>query len=116
MLRRKEFLFSDIVHLHLIHNTDFDIKMLPIMTRLKPIVITLHDPFFLGGHCIYHFDCEKWKTQCRMCPYPDAAFPLDEDDCAMQFVLKEHAFQDADISVIVASDWMRQKGGTVSCI
>lgn len=109
ILRKPEFLFSDIVHLHLIHNTDFDLNMLPFMTRLKPTVITLHDPFFFSGHCVYHFDCGKWQTHCGDCPYPDIHFPLSEDDSAVRFAIKERAFQDADISVIVASDWMKEK-------
>jgi hypothetical protein len=29
LLNSKQFAFSDIVHLHLIHNTDFDIQLLP---------------------------------------------------------------------------------------
>lgn len=109
ILRRKEFLLSDIVHLHLIHNSDFDIKMLPLLTRMKPTIITLHDPFFLGGHCIYHFNCEKWKIQCSACSFLNAPFSLAEDDSALRFAMKERYFQDSEISVIVASDWMKKK-------
>ncbi len=45
ILHSKEYIYSDIVHLHLIHNTDFDLCRLPLFTSLKPTVITLHDPF-----------------------------------------------------------------------
>ncbi len=109
ILHSRMFHLSDIVHLHHIHNTDFDLQYLPALTRLKPTVITLHECFFLGGHCVHHFDCERWKTQCFDCPYPDVVFPMTRDDSALQFAMKRQAVQNSDISVIVATKWMEEK-------
>jgi glycosyltransferase involved in cell wall biosynthesis len=109
LLRSELFSYSDIIHLHLIHNTDFDINLLPIMTQLKPMVITLHDPFFLGGHCIHHHDCEKWKDQCFNCQYLDTLFAVKDDISAIQHFEKKTAFQNSNISIIVASKWMERK-------
>ncbi|MDR1236516.1 MAG: hypothetical protein LBJ96_05950, partial [Holosporaceae bacterium] len=88
ILRNRSFLKSDILHLHLIHNNVIDISLLPIITKLKPTVWTVHDPWALSGHCIHHFDCEKWKTGCGDCPYPDKPFAINFDDTALQFELK----------------------------
>ena len=52
IIKDRLFLEADIVHLHLIHCTEFNINYLPILTRLKPTVITLHEPFFTTGHCL----------------------------------------------------------------
>lgn len=103
------FLDADIIHLHLIHNTLFDLNYLPIITAMKPTVITLHDPYFLGGHCIYHFDCEKWKTFCKDCPNLDSPFPLKRDSSAFEFSMKKHIIQNSNITAIVASKWMENK-------
>jgi glycosyltransferase involved in cell wall biosynthesis len=86
-----------------------NIEMLPIISRLKPTVWTLHDPWALGGHCIHHFDCKKWKTHCGDCPYLDRPFVIDHDDTALKFEIKKQAIQNSDISAIVASQWMEDK-------
>lgn len=109
ILYSKYFAEADIIHLHLIHNTDFNLNYLPIMTKLKPTVITLHEPYFLGGHCTYHLDCEKWKTHCFDCPNLNIPFPLTFDKTALDFEQKKLAIQNSDISAIVASKWMEDK-------
>jgi glycosyltransferase involved in cell wall biosynthesis len=108
LLRTKYFLESDIIHLHIVHNI-IDLNYLPIMSRLKPTLITLHDPFFLGGHCVHHFDCEKWKNHCEDCPYLKEPFPLESDYSALNFELKKQAIQNSKITAIVASKWMENK-------
>ncbi|HRZ19105.1 MAG TPA: glycosyltransferase [Methanofastidiosum sp.] len=108
LIMQKEFFNTDIVHLHLVHNI-LDFNYLPMMTRLKPTVITLHDPFFLSGHCVHHFDCEKWQTHCQDCPYLDSLFPLEKDFTALNFELRRKAVSESNISVIVASKWMEEK-------
>lgn len=108
LLRKDFFLNTDIVHLHLVHNI-FDLNYLPMMSRLKATVITLHDPFFLAGHCVHHFDCTKWKTHCSDCPYLNELYPLPNDFSALNFELKKQAVQNSDITAIVASKWLENK-------
>jgi len=106
IIKDKLFIDSDIVHLHLIHNTNFDINYLPVLTKLKPAVITLHDPFFFGGHCIYPINCDKWKTGCCDCPEKDSRFEINWDYSSYNFLNKKLAIQNSNISAIVASDYM----------
>ena len=108
LLMEKDYFTTDIVHLHLIHNI-LDLNYLPLMTRLKPTIITLHDPFFLSGHCIHHFDCKKWQTHCQDCPFLDAPFAIPADYTSLNFELKKQAIQNSQISAIVASKWMEDK-------
>jgi glycosyltransferase involved in cell wall biosynthesis len=109
IIENKLFIESDIIHLHLVHNTPFDINYLPLITRLKPTVITVHDCFFLGGHCIYHLNCEKWKTHCADCEYLNISFKIEYDDTALKYLLLKTAISNSFISAIVASEWMYNK-------
>ena len=109
LLKSKLFLEADIVHIHLIHNTTFDINYLPLLASLKPVVITLHDPFFLGGHCIHHFDCNKWQSQCFDCEYLEVPFCIKQDDTALSFLQKKLAIGNSNICAIVASHWMYER-------
>ncbi len=109
LLFNEKFLDSDIIHYHLIHNHFFSLAHLPILTKLKPTVWTLHDPWALAGHCIHPFDCEKWKTGCGNCPDLLSDFPLRKDTTALNWKLKEVYFAKSDFDVIVASQWMYQR-------
>lgn len=109
IMENKLFSNADLLHLHLIHNTDFDINLLPLITKLKPVVITLHDPYFLGGHCIYHFNCDKWKKHCLDCTRLNSHFAIEYDNTAISFAEKKFAIQNSNISAIVASKWMEDK-------
>ena len=108
LLQQKIFIDSDIIHLHLVHNI-LDISYLPLITKLRPTVITLHDPFYLGGHCIHSFNCNKWQSHCADCPYLDKDFRLFNDISAYNFSLKKTAIQNSQITGIVASKWMKNK-------
>lgn len=100
---------SEIVHLHLIHNTAFDILHLPFLSTIKPLVITLHDPWTLGGHCIHHDWCDKWKWHCSDCRRLEEPFRMDKDSSSIDFAKKLYAIQASNISAIVASSWMLDK-------
>jgi len=109
IMYNKLFLGTDIVHYHLIHNYFFNMNLFPIMTRLKPSVWTIHDPWALSGHCIHHFDCDRWQKACGDCPALDIPFPMPKDNTALNFELKRQALQNSKLSLIVASNWMKEK-------
>jgi glycosyltransferase involved in cell wall biosynthesis len=109
IIENKYFFEADIVHLHLIHNMPFDINYLPLITRLKPTLITLHDCFFLGGHCVHHYACEKWKTFCMDCEFLNITFKIENDDTAIKYLLLKTVVSNSFISAIVASEWMYNK-------
>lgn len=109
ILYSKLFLESDIIHFHLIHNNILDILLLPIMSKLKPTVWSLHDPWALNGHCIYSFDCMKWESGCGDCPYLDTPFPMIKDNTRLNYLLKKQAILNSQLNIIVASKWMLNK-------
>uniref|UniRef100_UPI003F4C208B glycosyltransferase n=1 Tax=Brachyspira catarrhinii TaxID=2528966 RepID=UPI003F4C208B len=109
ILYSKFFIYSDIVHLQLISERMFNLNILPLMSKLKPIVWTLHDPWLLGGHCTYPIECDKWKKQCGDCPHLDTIFDLDKDTTALNFEMKREIIERSNISFIVASKWMEKQ-------
>lgn len=106
LLSNQDFLEADIVHLHLIHNYFFNITHLPILSRLKPIVWTLHDPWALAGHCIHSFDCERWIEGCGLCPNLKTHFSIQQDTSALNWEMKKIYYQASILHIIVASQWM----------
>jgi len=102
------FLDSDIVHYHLIHNHFFNIKDMPILSKVKPTVWTLHDPWAVTGHCIHFFECERWKQGCGDCPNLNEIFKINNDTTALNWEIKRLYFSASQFDIIVASEWMKE--------
>jgi len=99
---------ADVIHYHIIHNQFFSYLALPWLTRKKPSVWSLHDPWALTGHCIHPLDCEGWKSGCNPCPHLDYPFPLRRDTAALNFKLKSFSYRNSKMHLVVASRWMQR--------
>lgn len=102
---------SDVVHLHLIHNNaNFSLLSLPRLSRLKPVVWTLHDPWALTGGCAHSFECERWVNGCApRCPHPRRRSLLRRHWPWLQWRIKRSVYGRADVTLIVASEWMKAR-------
>lgn len=103
---RKEFQSADVVHYHLIHTGYFSLGALPLLTRLKPSVWTLHDPWAMTGHCVHPFGCERWKIGCGECPDLNIMFPLKRDNTAFLWKNKNFLYHASKMDIVLASNWM----------
>ncbi len=71
LVRQLKKISPDVVHLHNIHGSYLNYKVLfdYLAEANIPVIWTLHDCWAATGHCAY-FDsvnCEKWKTGCHNC-------------------------------------------------
>ncbi|MCC5629690.1 glycosyltransferase [Nostoc sphaeroides CHAB 2801] len=98
---------ADVVHYHIIHNEFFSYLAFPWLTRLKPTVWSLHDPWAITGHCVHPFDCKGWKTGCHPCPHLDYPFAIRKDRAWLNYKLKNFAYKYSQLHLIVASQWMQ---------
>jgi len=107
LLFDKRFKVAEIVHYHLIHTGFFNLLALPILTRLKPSVWTLHDPWAMTGHCIHPLNgCTRWKTGCGKCPDLNIPLKISFDNTKFIWKLKKFIFSKSKIHIVVASKWM----------
>ncbi|CAO4192091.1 D-inositol-3-phosphate glycosyltransferase [Methylorubrum extorquens] len=101
------FAAADLVHFHLIHTGYLSLLDLREITRSKPTVWTIHDPWAFTGHCVYPMGCERWRIGCGQCPDLTINFPMRSDNTAMMFEYKKYSYSQAKFEIIVASDWMK---------
>ena len=106
LLNHEDFKKADLVHYHLVDNTKLSLCQLDEMVSLKPSVITLHDPWWFTGRCVYPQECEKWKTGCYKCEYMKRLFELPRDNCAELWKLKESIYKNLDADIIVTTPYM----------
>ena len=108
ILTNKLFLDAELVHYHILHHPAFNFHLFPIMTRLKPTVWTLHDPWALTGRCVHPFECTRFETGCGECPDLGSLFAMSADNSALNFALKRDLIQRSTVSIVVASEWMKR--------
>ena len=70
----------------------------------KPLVITLHDMWFLTGGCSYSFECEEYQRGCLSCDYISKPF---RRDASKQYYLKSKLLLRESTQVVVTSRWMK---------
>jgi len=106
---RKDFAKVDIVNLHNLHGNYFNPLALPSLTKIKPVVYTLHDMWSFTGHCAHSFDCEKWQTGCGNCPYLSVYPALERDSTRMLWKIKNWIYKRSNLGIVTPSKWLRDK-------
>ena len=96
----------DIVHLHNLHGSYFDLRALQWITRRYPVVLTLHDEWALTGHCAYTFDCQRWQAQCGQCPNLSTYPALKRDATSHNLRRKREIYADSRLHVTAGSQWL----------
>jgi len=118
---------ADVVQLHNLHGFYYNYELLPRISRLKPVVWTLHDMWALTGHCAYSYDCERWQTGCFSCPLLRGKGrqlveprPTLLDRTAMQWQKKRDLYRNSKLHIVTPSLWLADQahrstlGGTLS--
>lgn len=101
---------ADIIHLQLLHALPFySLLNVPVISRKRPVVWTMHDPWMLSGHCVHPLGCDRWLTGCGKCPDLSLPIALQRDTTAFMWKVKKYVMHHSHITLIVTSAWMRQK-------
>ena len=97
---------AEIIHLHNLHGNFFSPLILPDLSRIAPLVWTLHDTWALTGHCTYTYDCERWQTGCGRCPNLEEHPKICLDTTAFLWRKKKDLYQGSDLTVVAPSSWL----------
>ena len=107
---RKPLRRADVIHAHHISHSYLNFMEFPILSRLKPLVLTLHDFSIFTGHCPNPpDDCHKWKNGCRHCPDLNSVFSLRRDTASLLWKYKKAIWSNTSMNIVVASHWMLDK-------
>lgn len=100
---------TDIILCHNLHGGYFDLSTLPALSKRHPVILLMHDPWLLGGHCAHSFDCEKWVSGCGECPHLDVQYALERDSSHLNWLRKKKIFDTCRLYVISPSQWLMDK-------
>ncbi len=101
------YLNADVLHIHSMDGNYFSYLALPTLTRDKPTVFTLHNMWALTGHCSHSYDCDKWKTGCGKCPYPNRYPVIKRDATKIEWKLKQWIYKHSNLFLITISEWSK---------
>lgn len=97
---------SHIINIHNIHGGYFPFRIFPKLSRMAPIVWTLHDMWALTGHCIYSYHCERWRTKCGKCPFLSDYPALKVDTTMLLWRIKNWIYRQSDLTLVTPSRWL----------
>ncbi|NLK98723.1 MAG: glycosyltransferase [Epulopiscium sp.] len=110
LLFSKKYKKSDILHFHNLHGNYFGILSLPILTKNKKIIWTLHDMWAFTGHCAHSLDCNKFeKQQCKKCNYINIYPAMKKDRANTLFKFKHWIYKHSDFDIVVPSKWLEKQ-------
>jgi len=99
---------ADILHFHCMHSGFFNYLALPGLTAGKATVVTHHDMWHFTGHCTNSSDCDRWKTGCGKCPYPDSHPRIQRDNTRLEWKLKKWVYNRSHFSNVIPSAWLAE--------
>lgn len=103
---------AQILNFHNLHGGSdgfFNYLAMPLLTRNKPAVYTLHDMWSFTGHCAYSFGCDRWKQGCGQCPHLDVYPAVTRDNTRIEWKLKRWAYRRSNLAVITPSRWLAEQ-------
>lgn len=105
VVRDKAFLNADLLTIHSLGGLCSPLAI-PSLCRSKPTVLVLREMMSFTGHCFHSLDCERWKTGCGKCPYPNISPPISVDNTRLAWKLKDWAYSRSSLTVVALSTWM----------
>lgn len=92
-----------------IHWTGFDFLSIKEISKIlsleKPIILFMHDMWFITGGCHHSFDCERYKSQCKSCPIIRNKFAKSLS--SVTFFLKKKFLQNHNnLHIVTPSNWL----------
>ena len=97
---------TQVVQLYNTHGGYFTHRVLPELSRRRPVVWRLSDMWPFTGHCAYSLDCERWKTGCGHCPLLHEYPGLPWDTTARLFRIKERLYASSRLTIVATNSWM----------
>jgi len=108
ILKTKEFKTADVVHCHNLHDYFFNIKTLEKISKLKPVIWTLHDMWAITSHCAHAYDGSV-KNGFFVCPSLKTPPRLTWNNERYLCWKKSVVYKKSKFHIVVPSLWMKNK-------
>ncbi|NDJ18738.1 glycosyltransferase [Myxacorys almedinensis A] len=97
---------ADLLNFHNLHTGYFNYLAIAELVQTKPAVVTMHDMWWLTGHCAFSYGCDRWKIGCGNCPDLSIFPPVRRDSTHWEWKLKDWVYDRAKLTFIAPSRWL----------
>lgn len=102
----KRFRQTDVFIIRNVHGGLLPLWFPYFLSKFAPVIWRLPDMWSFTGHCVYSYDCERWKIGCGQCPilkdYPALFF----DTTRLLFKIKKYFYNKSNLFIVTPSQWM----------
>src|SRR3989338_4840016 len=109
ILKMPEFKEADIIHCHNLHTNYFNPGALSEISKLKPIVWTLHDMWPVTAHCAHSFDGTLKENGFFTCPSLDIYPPIAWHNEKYLENKKAKIYKNSKFHIVTPSKWLAEK-------
>lgn len=102
---------ADVVHVHSLHGGGGYAELAPLvdLANSVPTLLSLHDLWWLTGHCAQPQECERWRTGCGRCPDLKRTPAIPRDGTRANFNSKRRIASSANFHLIAPSEWVKAR-------
>lgn len=108
ILNKTKELKPDIISLHNTHDGYFQTSILPELSKIAPVVWTLHDMWSFTGNCSYSFEDDSWKEmetgKNDKYLYPQIGINTGK----WLLKQKKKIYENSDITFVTPSKWLQK--------
>ncbi len=104
LLKTKEFRDADLIHCHNLHGNYFNLKILQKLSRIKPVVWTLHDMWAITSHYVWLSDVTIKKQFDSLV----TSTYLDWDNSKYLLDSKKKIYENSKLNIVVPSLWLKK--------
>jgi glycosyltransferase involved in cell wall biosynthesis len=97
----------DVIHALNLHGGYFDMRALPELSRIAPLILSMHDMWLITGHVAHSFECERWRTGCGECPHLDTYVATPRDRSAFNWRRKRDIYARSRLHVATSAQWLQ---------
>ncbi len=105
LLKSKEFRDADIIHCHNLHNNFFNLKLLSKISKLKPVVWSLHDMWAVTPHEAWIIKDEKGKVRFSMEVKPHLFY----NNRKYLLKTKKNIYDNSNLHIVSTSLWFQKE-------
>jgi len=102
---------ADVFHIHNIHGGWFPLDILDRLSKVAPVVWTLHDEWAYTGHCVATLGCERFLQGCGECPHLNVMVPLLRDTSRENWLARSEIYGklSKDSCLVAVSNWVADR-------
>jgi len=109
VLKTPEFKNADIVHCHNLHGRFFNLKTLKKMSKIKPVIWTLHDEWAITPHCACTLEGSEMKHGLFVCPSKKTEPKILWDNTKKIARDKIEIYSHSNFNVVTPSLWLQER-------